>query len=295
MKMLFASAVCLLVALPAAGQSNIQNGRLQERAAGDLARTFQQLSVEAGPVWVAYSVPTHPDWDSCCWDNRATARNGCGGCSLEERKDVTIRSTDSAKRPVELEGSTSAVILYRIEQARLSKVRAFSESCRLDAGGRSVYWLTGVKPAESIALLKSLVQAGNKAAGADTKPHRLISDQMVAIAAHQAPEAVTTLIDLARRDPDSRVRGDALFWLAQRAGEKAAGTITDAILDDPDTKVKERAVFALSQLPRDEGVAKLIEVARTNRNARVRQQAVFWLGQSRDPRALAFFEEILLK
>ena len=295
MKLLIASAACLLAALPAAGQSNIQNSRLQERTAGDLTRTFQQLSAEAGPLWIAYSVPTRPDWDSCCWDNRGAARNGCGGCSLEERKDVTIRSTDSPTRPVQLEGSTSAVLLYRIEQARLSKVRVFSESCQLDAGGRSVYWLTGVKPAESVALLKSLVQDATKPAGEDTKPRRLISEAMVAIAAHQAPEAVTTLIDLARRDPDSRVRGDALFWLAQRAGEKAAGTITDAILNDPDTKVKERAVFALSQFPRDEGVPKLIEVARTNRNSRVRQQAIFWLGQSKDPRALAFFEEILLK
>jgi len=54
-------------------------------------------------------------------------------------------------------------------------------------------------------------------------------------------------------------------------------------------------VFALSQLPKDEGVPKLIELARTNKNAEVRKQAFFWLGQSKDPRAVAFFEEVLLK
>ena len=63
----------------------------------------------------------------------------------------------------------------------------------------------------------------------------------------------------------------------------------------PDTKVKERAVFALSQLPQDEGVPKLIDVARTNRNPAVRKQAIFWLGQSRDPRALDFFVEVLAR
>jgi HEAT repeat protein len=52
-------------------------------------------------------------------------------------------------------------------------------------------------------------------------------------------------------------------------------------------------VFALSQLPKDEGVPKLIEVARTNRNPQVRKQAMFWLGQSKDARAVKFFEEIL--
>jgi HEAT repeat protein len=52
-------------------------------------------------------------------------------------------------------------------------------------------------------------------------------------------------------------------------------------------------VFALSQLPKDEGVPLLIQQARTNKNAAVRKQAMFWLGQSKDPRALKFFEEIL--
>ena len=40
---------------------------------------------------------------------------------------------------------------------------------------------------------------------------------------------------------------------------------------------------------------RLIDVARTNRNPEVRKQAIFWLGQSHDPRALKFFEDVLLK
>ena len=64
---------------------------------------------------------------------------------------------------------------------------------------------------------------------------------------------------------------------------------------DPETEVKRKAVFALSQLPHDEGVPKLIEIARTHRTPEVRKQAFFWLGQTKDPRAIQFFEEILLK
>ncbi len=59
--------------------------------------------------------------------------------------------------------------------------------------------------------------------------------------------------------------------------------------------MKKRAVFALSQLPKEEGVPLLIQVARTNRNPVARKQAIFWLGQSKDPRALSFFEEVLKK
>jgi HEAT repeat protein len=104
---------------------------------------------------------------------------------------------------------------------------------------------------------------------------------------------VPALVRLAREAPESKVRGEALFWLSQRAGARAAAAITDAIENDPETDVKKRAVFALSQLPADEGVPKLIDVARHNRNPAVRKQAMFWLGQSNDPRALKFFEEVL--
>ena len=89
------------------------------------------------------------------------------------------------------------------------------------------------------------------------------------------------------------MRGEAIFWLGQKAGSKAAAAITERIEQDPDTEVKKSAVFALSQLPKSEGVPLLIQVARTNANPAVRKQAMFWLGQSKDPRALDFFAEIL--
>ena len=101
--------------------------------------------------------------------------------------------------------------------------------------------------------------------------------------------------DLARTDKNAHLRGQALFWLSQKAGQNAASAIADAIENDPETDVKKKAVFALSQLPKDQGVPKLIAVARKNRNKEARKDAMFWLGQSNDPRALAFFEEVLTK
>src|SRR3989442_15469258 len=98
---------------------------------------------------------------------------------------------------------------------------------------------------------------------------------------------------MAHDDTNAHVRGQALFWLAQKAGQKASSAITGAIENDPDTEVKKKAVFALSQMPREEGVPKLIQVAQNNKNPEVRKQAMFWLGQSNDPRALEFFEKIL--
>ena len=74
---------------------------------------------------------------------------------------------------------------------------------------------------------------------------------------------------------------------------RQSSAIRSAVDNDPETDVKRKAVFALSRLPKDEGVPLLIEIARNNRNREVRKQAMFWLGQSRDPRAISFFEQIL--
>jgi len=106
-------------------------------------------------------------------------------------------------------------------------------------------------------------------------------------------EAPATLIDMAKNDPSSRVRGQALFWIAQKARKKADADVIRAATDDPDLEVKKKAVFALSQIPNGEGVPDLIRVAQENKSREVRKQAMFWLGQSKDPRALAFFEKIL--
>ena len=40
-------------------------------------------------------------------------------------------------------------------------------------------------------------------------------------------------------------------------------------------------------------VRKMIRIARTNRDPNLRRTALFWLGQSKDPRALDLFEELL--
>jgi HEAT repeat protein len=114
-----------------------------------------------------------------------------------------------------------------------------------------------------------------------------------ALSISHEPAAIDAMLDVARRDPSPGVRGQALFWLGQKAGRKAVDGIARSIEDDPETDVKKKAVFALSQLPKDEGVPLLLRTASTNRNPTVRREAMFWLGQSEDPRALAFFQEVL--
>ena len=183
---------------------------------------------------------------------------------------------------VHLEGQTAFIVLARVENGKVDKLRTISPDCRLDAGALPFYWIEGVPEPASVEWLKTQIDADH----AD----RALS----VISMHTAPEATALLIDMARHDTNPKLRGKALFWLAQKAAEKqAAEVIPNAALNDPDRAVKERAVFALSQLPPGEGIPRLIELAKSNADPNVRKKAVFWLGQSKDPRATDFIAGVL--
>ena len=105
--------------------------------------------------------------------------------------------------------------------------------------------------------------------------------------------AIDDLIAMAKSDTDTGVREQAIFWVGQKAGAKAIAMLKDTVVNDPEVAVKKKAVFAISQLPKDEAVPELLHVAQTNADPAVRKDAMFWLGQTHDPRALAYFEQIL--
>lgn len=151
----------------------------------------------------------------------------------------------------------------------------------------TAFWLGSLRGKKGYEVVRRLAR---------NDPSEKVREHCVfALSLSKAPEAVGAMVEAARSDPSSHVRGQALFWLAQKAGEKAAQAIADAVQNDPETEVKKQAVFALSQLPKAEGIPRLIEVARSNRNRQIREEAMFWLGQSKDSRALVFFEEVLMK
>jgi len=252
-----------------AGQLPIANARVETRSAAQgLVREIQAVRDRGTPAWVAYRVP------------------------MAQRPRAQISSTGWSRGQCRLEPATELIVLARVEQKEIVELRAHPVDCDLDAGGMSVVWLEGVVADESVSWLGSFVRDGT-IGGRRIDP--MARSAMSAIALHAAPSAVRALIDLARNGSTTDMRGQALVWLAQRAGDQAAATIGDAIDSDPEIEVKKRAVFALSQLPPDEGVPKLIDLAKSHRNPEIRRQAMQRLGQSRDPRAMDFFTQILLK
>lgn len=113
-------------------------------------------------------------------------------------------------------------------------------------------------------------------------------------------DSVVLWPELLRLARDERMphetRKQAVFWLSQAAADSATAGLADlAESQTTDRDIRTQAVFALSQRPKDEGVPVLIRVAQSNRDPEVRRSALFWLGQSEDPRALALFEELLVR
>jgi hypothetical protein len=312
---------------------------------------------QAGSVWLAWTVPAVQRERHGSGARDPDRQRYAAGCVLDD--DGHFQNGSSATDDI-----TTLVVLARLSDGLIDRVTFTDARCTVQAGTRTVYWLDGVRPGDSIALLAEVVRrAGTGPRDADTSGHgrsgatdgansgalaaialtddrsadrvlqgfvapqvssslrrdaafwlgaargaegaRVIdrlsrTDREEAFREHLAFVLTLTgdagldrLIEMARHDESSRVRGQALFWVAQKAGERAVGTLGGAVDDDPDVEVRKRAVFAISQLPRDEGVPKLIALAGTHRDREVRQQAMFWLGQTGDPRALMFFEQVL--
>ena len=153
--------------------------------------------------------------------------------------------------------------------------------------GETAFWLGNARGEPGARLLARMI--------AQDPSDKVREKATFGLSVSKVPAALTTLIATARDDKSTGSAARRCSGWRRRPARRRSATITGAIDNDPETEVKKKAVFALSQLPKDEGVPKLMEVARNNRNPEVRKQAMFWLGQSKDPRAVKFFEDVLLK
>ncbi len=260
-----------------------------ERTGGDMTLIFVRIeggrptrlrvfpsdcTVDAGGSAVAWLENVRPA-ESVAWlESLEADRSGSRG---EENDGAGI----SRDREI------MAIALHADRSADAALDRLSGEPNSDDIRKKAVFWIGNMRGRRG---WESLVRIARSHASDEIRKAVAFG-----LAQSPVPEAVGSLIDLARRDPSPPVRSQALFWLAHKAGDRAAAAIGDAIRDDPETEVKKKAVFALSQLPRDQAVTELIRVARTNRNPEVRKQAFFWLGQTKDPRAMAAIEEVLVR
>jgi HEAT repeat protein len=180
----------------------------------------------------------------------------------------------------------AAIAMHEAGKATAELVGFASSSNPLWLREKAGFWLGAGRGHDGLLALEKLAS--------DSDPEfrkKLTFDFSV----NRDPAAVDDLIRMAKSDTDTRVREQAIFWVGQKASRKAVELLKDMVVNDPEETVKKKAVFAISQLPKDEAVPELLHVAQTNPDPAVRKDAIFWLGQTHDPRALAYFEQILAK
>lgn len=219
--------------------------------------------------------------------------NGAGNISTGNGRNRTYRSSGAGSlttsRHNEWEDDCEAGpvrVAIDIADGEPIALRAY-------VGGR---WRTGtditdlgIVPAKEAVdyLLDDLARADGKVAGEAIFPATIADSVTV----------WPRLLSLAKDESRTKsVRTQAVFWVSQAAGEKATAGLVDVVGDAAaDQDVRLQAVFALSQRPKDEGIPALLDVAKGSKDPKIRKQAIFWLGQSGDPRAVAYFESVLVK
>jgi hypothetical protein len=281
----------------AAQQPRIQNGAVTAQPAGSsLTQSFRSLvSSTTDVTWIGYSVPvTDGERVMCCFNGGTSFVNGttsdasgcCGLCRLENSSGTTMSTRSQASLPagvIKLEGSDQMIVLFRITDRAVERIRVFSEDCPLDAGGRPVRWFDNVRPADSIALLESLVGAQPQS---DTK-NRVTDGAITAIAMHGDPAADASLERLVSRTQPENVRKKVTFWLGNARGQRGYQTLQRVLREDPSIEVRKGAIFGLTQSKVPQAVDTLIATARNDAEPRLRGEALFWLAQKAGEKASA--------
>ncbi len=262
----------LTAACAIAQQPRVSNAKFEARqAGGGLEAAMNDIvKAQAGPAWVGYAVPIVPgDRQLCC------SNGSCCGCSLEGRNQAE-GSVTTGGSPVKLEGPSQLVVLYRIEDHRIDKVRTFTPECSLDAGGLPFIWLNGVRAADSVHYLVPLATREDLRHG-----------PIVAIALHAGAEADQALEQLTAASSPESVRRNAAFWLGNARGHRGFEILSRMLREDPSDKVREQAIFALTQSKDPEALNTMIRASHDDKSARVRSQALFWMAHKAGDKAVA--------
>lgn len=253
------------------------NAKITTRTvSGSLDAQFRaEVARAASPTWIAWAVPANEAGrDNCCGSDREGGGRRCG-CQLEgENANLNVSGGAQTGKTVQLEGSDRMIVLARVEAGVVQRVTAYSADCDLDAGGRPVVWLEGVRPPESVALLSEFAkQTGTR------EQDRRGDGAVRAIAWHADPSAGPVLDALVAPTSPDKVRERAIFWLGIARGKAGLDTLTRIVTSDASDRVRERAVFAISISKAADTTAQLIDIAHRNSSAHVRAQAIFWLAQ----------------
>jgi HEAT repeat protein len=261
----------------------IENAKVETRAVtGNLDATFREIvSKSDKPEWVGYSVDQVASERGVCCDNYGS--DGiCGTCRLENKHGGT-GSTTTTSGTAKLEGSRQLVVLFRLDAKQVTRIRVASGDCTLDAGGLPFIWLTGVKPADSVALLTSYVGGADFEGHGD---HGVGHGALTAIALQTDPAADRAFESFVKPEQPEGLRRQAAFWMGAARGKTGLNNLQRMARNDPSPDIRSHVAFALSVSHEPAAIDEMIRMAHDDTSAHVRGQALFWLAQKAGKKAV---------
>ncbi len=259
-------------------QPQIVDGQVETRAvATNLRSTVEQIEGQGTkPVWIAYGVEEIAGERTVCCGNYNNGENtGCGTCRIENEHANTMSDRRSGGT-VNLERGGQLVVLLRVADKQVMKIRMVSDDCTLDAGGLRVLWLTGVKGEESVALLTDYVRPEEIQRHGE---HGLSEQALSTIAMHADAAADRAFASFVAATEPQGLREKASFWLGAARGETGLLQLKQMAKSDPSADVRAQVSFALYVSPLPPAMDEMIRMAHDDESPQVRGQALFWLAQ----------------
>jgi HEAT repeat protein len=207
-------------------------------------------------AWVGYSIPVAGKFSSGWNSNRIEY--------LEGNSDSAVNNSEDNSQ-----SSDRAVILLRVADGAVMKVRVESPEREFDAGGLRFVWLNGVNADDSIRTLSGLARQNNA--------RHLRDSAVFAISLHQTNSTTAALVSLAGVGDDLALREKAAFWLANQRGHEGFAAIQRIAREDADPKFREKLTFDLTLSKDPEALNELIRMAHEDASPQVRKQAQFWM------------------
>jgi HEAT repeat protein len=238
-------------------QPTVNHAQLTTQAADHgLSAALDTLKRQNAPLWAAYAIPVS-DGLSSGWRS-----NGVEYLEEDHHSDGNDGN--------ESRSFDHAVILLRLDNGAVTKLRVESPDRQLDAGGLRFVWLTGVTPDDSVHTLAALAEQQDAS-------KQLRDGVIFAISIHQTAAATQALISLAAPANPLDLREKAAFWLANQRGHDGLVAIQRFAHDDADPNFREKLTFDLTLSKDPAALNELIRMAHEDASPKVRKQAQFWM------------------
>jgi hypothetical protein len=247
----------------------VQNGQLHARAGANVDEAVRAVGVAAEPTWIGWREPMVDGGRRVCstWsDGDMVVR----GIVLEPRnaENDNRPQLTAPQGPTSLDAGTGVVMLIRMVDGRVERVRTIGDDCPIDANGKTIEWLT-VTPAESLRFLGALAQPGVST----NDSRRLAQSAASAIALHRDAGADALLDRMVAADAESD-RDNAWRLIAAYRGRHGYDMLTRAIAAERNPGTRQRLVAALRQTSEPAAQEVLLSLATTDASEHVRSEAV---------------------